>query len=51
MHTILPHDRTGEGSRILLLLGCVMFLSAGALAALSIDLAPLLGATLINHGT
>ncbi len=50
MHT-MQHDKTGESGRILLLLGCVMFLSAGALAALSLDLAPLLGATLITHGS
>lgn len=42
--------KTAEGSRILLLLGCVMFLSAGAMAALSLDLAPLLGASLITQG-
>ncbi len=50
MHSMYQ-PKTGESSRILLLLGCVMFLSAGAVAALSLDLAPLLGATLITHGS
>lgn len=33
----------GGNARLLVLVGCVMLLSAGALAALSFDLAPLLG--------
>lgn len=47
----MHQPRTGNSSRILLLLGCVMFLSAGAVMALSLDLAPLLGASIMTHGS
>lgn len=47
----MHQPRTGDSGRILLLLGCVMFLSAGAVMALSLDLAPLLGASVMMHGS
>ena len=46
----MHQHKTAEGSRTLLLLGCAICLSAGAVAALSLDLAPLLGASLILRG-
>ena len=50
MHS-MHQPRTGESGRVLLLLGCVMFLSAGAVMALSLDLAPLLSGSIMTHGS